>query len=190
MQIVLLERVEKLGKIGDVVNVKDGFARNFLLPRKKALRATKTNIARFEADRADLEARSQEQRALAQGVSTKLDGQSYVILCQAGESGQLYGSVAPRDIAAAIARDGYAVTRGDIRISTPIKTLGLHTVTVVLHSEVKASVVINVARSAEEAERQARGESLVDARDEVEEDTAAEADAAMFEQPPVEEEAE
>lgn len=189
MQIVLLERVEKLGKIGDVVNVKEGFARNFLLPRKKALRATKANIERFENERAALEARNQEQRALAQGVASDLEGRTYVILCQAGESGQLYGSVAPRDIAAAIAADGYAVTRGDIHLVTPIKTIGLHPVTVALHAEVKATVRVNVARSAEEAERQARGEIIVNAldqmEDEEEEDIAA--DQAMFETAPADE---
>lgn len=187
MQIVLLERVEKLGKIGDVVNVKDGFARNFLLPRKKALRATKANIERFEKERSALEARNQEQQALAQGVAGDLEGRTYVILCQAGESGQLYGSVAPRDIAAAIAADGYAVTRGDIKLATPIKTIGLHPVTVVLHAEVKTSITVNVARSAEEAERQARGEIIVntlDQLDEEEDEEEAAADQAMFEEAP------
>lgn len=185
MQIVLLERVDKLGKIGDVVKVKDGFARNYLLPRKKALRATKANIERFERERASLEARNQEQRALAEGVARDLGGKTYVILCQAGESGQLYGSVAPRDIAASIAKDGYAVERGDIHLATPIKAIGLHTVSVVLHAEVRTSVVVNVARSAEEAERQARGEIIVNTRDnaDVEEDED-EIDPALFEGEP------
>jgi len=158
MHVVLLERVEKLGKMGDVVKVKDGFARNFLLPRKKALRATEANIAHFEKERAQLEKRSDESKAKAQTLAGKLEGQSFVIIRQAGDSGQLYGSVSTRDIAEAINATGMSVARGDVQLAQPIKTLGLHTVAVVLHPEVKVSVVVNAARSQEEAERQARGE--------------------------------
>ncbi len=161
MQVVLLERVEKLGTIGDVVAVKDGFARNYLLPRHKALRATEANIARFERDRASLEARNAERKTVASEVGTSLDGQSVIIIRQAGDGGQLYGSVSPRDIAAAVAEKGYEVSRGDVQLDKPIKALGLHKVTIALHAEVKVTITVNAARSPEEAERQARGEVIV-----------------------------
>ena len=180
MEVVLLERVEKLGAIGDVIHVKDGFARNFLLPRKKALRATEANIARFEKERHVLEARNAEQKAAAATVGTSLDGQSVTIIRQAGESGQLYGSVSPRDIAAALAEKGFQVARSDVKLDKPIKALGLHTVAVALHAEVKVSVTVNVARSPEEAARQARGEVIVTGADAF--DVEAEAEA-LFDNP-------
>jgi large subunit ribosomal protein L9 len=158
MHVVLLERVEKLGKMGDVVKVKDGFARNFLLPRKKALRATEANIARFEKERTQLEQRSDEHKTAAKALAGKLEGQSFVVIRQAGDSGQLYGSVSTRDIAEAINATGMSIARGDVHLAHPIKTLGLHTISVVLHPEVKVSVTVNAARSPEEAARQARGE--------------------------------
>jgi large subunit ribosomal protein L9 len=161
MQVVLLERVEKLGQMGDIVKVKDGFARNFLLPRKKALRATKDNIARFEKEKAQLEARNLSQKADAESVSKKLDKQTFVILRQAGETGMLYGSVSTRDIAEAVTTGGVSVNRNQVILDKPMKTLGLHEVKVALHPEVRVSVTINVARTVEEAERQARGENVI-----------------------------
>lgn len=160
MQVILLERVPKLGQMGEVVRVRDGFARNFLLPRGKALRASKANREHFEAQRAQLEARNLERRAEAQTVAEKLDGQSFSIIRQAGETGVLYGSVASRDIAEIVTENGFTVARSQIDLNTPIKTLGLHKVVIALHPEVEVSVTINVARSAEEAERQARGEDV------------------------------
>lgn len=160
MQVVLLERVEKLGQMGDVVKVKDGFARNFLLPRKKALRATKENIARFESQRAQLEARNLELKKEAEAVKTKLDGQAFIILRQAGETGQLYGSVSTRDIAEALTNGGFTASRNQVSLDHPIKTIGLHDVRIVLHPEVSSTVTVNVARSEEEAARQAAGEDL------------------------------
>ena len=160
MQIVLLERVEKLGQIGDVVKVKDGFARNYLLPKKKALRATKANLAYFETQRVQLEARNLEQRKEAEQVSGKLKGKSFMLLRQAGDRGQLYGSVSPRDIADAITAGGFSVARTQVPIDRAIKTIGLHEVFVVLHPEVRVAITINVARTDDEAERQARGEDL------------------------------
>ena len=160
MHVILLERIAKLGQMGDVVRVKDGFARNFLLPRGKALRATEGNKKQFEGQRAQLEARNLELKGEAQKVADKLDGQTFIIIRQAGETGQLYGSVSTRDIAEAITTGGVSVNRNQVVLSTPIKALGLHTVPVQMHAEVSASVTINVARSAEEAERQAKGEEL------------------------------
>jgi len=160
MEVVLLERVEKLGQMGDVVSVKDGFARNFLLPQNKALRATKNNLARFEQDRAQLEARNLERRGEAEKVGEKLDNEQFVILRQAGESGQLYGSVSSRDIAVIVSENGFSVEKGQVTLDRPIKTLGLFPVRVSLHPEVTVSVTVNVARSEEEAERQARGEDV------------------------------
>lgn len=160
MEVILLERVEKLGAMGDVVKVKDGYARNFLLPLNKALRASAENKARFERDRAQLEARNAERRSSAAGVSSKLDGKSFVILRQAGESGQLYGSVSTRDIAEAASGEGAAVSRNQVLLDTPIKTIGMYSVRIALHPEVVVKVTVNVARSADEAEAQARGEVL------------------------------
>jgi large subunit ribosomal protein L9 len=160
MEVILLERVAKLGQMGERVRVKDGFARNFLLPRGKALRATEANAKRFETQRSQLEARNLELRSEAEGVSDRLDGQSFTIIRQAGETGQLYGSVSTRDIAEAITAGGFSASRNQINLTSPIKAIGLHSVPVQLHPEVIATVTINVARSPEEAERQARGEEL------------------------------
>ncbi len=173
MQVVLLERVEKLGQMGDVVKVKDGFARNFLLPRKKALRATKENMTRFESQRAQLEARNLELKSEAEQVKAKLDGQTFVILRQAGETGHLYGSVNARDIADAATTGGYSTNRNQVSLDHPIKTIGLHAVRVVLHPEVSSTISINVARSEEEAARQAAGEDLTRRTDEEEEEIEA-----------------
>jgi len=161
MEIILLERVAKLGQMGDVVRVKDGFARNFLLPRGKALRATAANRTRFDEQRAQLEARNLTAKSDAQQVADKLDGFSVVLIRQAGEMGQLYGSVSTRDLADALSSAGFSVARQQIVMNVPIKTIGLHTVPVHLHGEVEVTVTINVARSPEEAERQARGESVL-----------------------------
>ncbi len=161
MEVILLERVAKLGQMGEVVRVKDGFARNFLLPRGKALRANEANRKRFEGQRAQLEARNLEQKSEAGKVAEKLDGQSFVIIRQAGETGQLYGSVSTRDIAQTVAAGGFNVNRNQVHLSSPIKNLGLHVVPMHLHPEVEAKVTINVARSPEEAERQAKGEQII-----------------------------
>jgi large subunit ribosomal protein L9 len=160
MDVILLERVPKLGMLGQVVKVKDGYARNFLLRRGKALRATDANKAKFEADRANLEAKNAERRKGAESEAKGLDGKSFVIIRQAGESGQLYGSVSPRDIAEAASASGVAVERSHVLLDAPIKTIGLYTVTVAPHPEVEVKVTINVARSADEAAAQARGEVL------------------------------
>jgi large subunit ribosomal protein L9 len=160
MHVILLERIAKLGQMGDVVRVKNGFARNFLLPRNKALRATEGNKKQFEGQRATLEARNLELKSEAQTVADKLDGQTFIIIRQAGETGQLYGSVSTRDIAEAISAGGVSVNRNQVILSTPIKALGLHSLPVQMHAEVAATVTVNVARSAEEAERQAKGEEL------------------------------
>ena len=175
MQVVLLERVEKLGQMGDVVKVKDGFARNYLLPQKKALRATKANLAHFETQRAQLEARNLERRKEAQAVAEKLQGKTFVLLRQAGDRGQLYGSVSPRDIADAISAGGFTIARGQVPLDKPIKTIGLHPLAVVLHPEVRVTVTMNVARTEDEAERQARGEDVLAETPEEEEAAPAEA---------------
>ena len=161
MNIILLERVAKLGQMGEVVRVRDGYARNFLLPRGKALRATEANKKQFEGQRAQLEARNLERKSEAVTVGEKLAGQSFTIIRQAGDSGQLYGSVSTRDIAEAASAGGFSVERHQVILHTPIKTLGLHTTPVRLHPEVDVEIVVNVARSAEEAERQAKGEDAV-----------------------------
>jgi large subunit ribosomal protein L9 len=160
MEIILLERVDKLGHMGEVVKVKDGYARNFLLRQGKALRATDANKARYERDKAMLEAKSAERRKGAEGESAKLEGKSFIVLRQAGESGQLYGSVSTRDIAEAASTTGTAVNRNQVMLDAPIKTIGLYTVRIALHPEVIVSVTLNVARSQDEAEAQARGEVL------------------------------
>ena len=161
MKVVLLERVENLGAIGDVVSVKDGFARNFLLPRDKARRATSANLKAFEVERAAIEARNDKNKAEAQKVADKIDGQTYVMIRQAGETGQLYGSVAGRDVAEAVQAEGGKIERSQVVLNTAIKTLGVHEVQVRLHAEVSATVKINIARSADEAERQAKGEDVI-----------------------------
>lgn len=160
MEIILLERIAKLGQMGDVVRVRDGFARNFLLPAGKALRATDANKARFETDKAHLEARNLEARKEAEGVAEKLDGQGFVIIRSAGETGQLYGSAAARDIVEVVEAGGFSVARHQVRLDRPIKTIGLHDVQIDLHPEVSVSISLNVARSDDEAKRQARGEDL------------------------------
>ena len=170
MDVILLERVEKLGQMGDVVDVKPGYARNFLLPRGKALRANKANRERFENERAQLEARNLELRKEAEAVQTKLDGESVIVIRQASETGQLYGSVATRDIASGLTENGFTVERQQVSLQRPIKILGLHEVAIRLHPEVSATVTVNVARTEEEAGRQARGEDVtIDRTDEEEE---------------------
>ena len=160
MDVILLERIGKLGNMGEVVKVKDGYARNFLFPQHKALRATDANKAKFERDRGVLEAKSEERRKAAMGDSGKLEGKSFVILRQAGESGQLYGSVSTRDIAEAASTGGIQVSRNHVLLDTPIKTIGLYTVQIALHPELTIPVTINVARSQDEADAQSRGEVL------------------------------
>ena len=160
MQVILLERVEKLGQMGDVVKVKDGFARNFLLPKKKALRATKTNAAFFETQRAQLETRNLERKA---------EGQSFMLLRQAGDRGQLYGSVSPRDISEIVTNGGFTVDRTQIPLDKAIKTIGLFPIAIVLHPEVRVTVTVNVARTEDEAQRQARGEDVLSEKTEAEE---------------------
>lgn len=173
MDVILLERVAKLGQMGEVVRVRDGYARNFLLTQGKALRATKENRAKFDGMKAQLEARNLELRTEAEAVGAKLNGASVVLVRQAGESGQLYGSVSTRDLAEALTAAGYSVNRNQIVLNAPIKTIGLHTIPVVLHAEVEVTITANVARSAEEAERLARGEDLRTRRDEDEDADAA-----------------
>ena len=160
MDVILLERISKLGGMGEVVKVKNGYARNFLFPQHKALRATEANRAKFERDRAGLEAKNEERRKAAMGDSGKLEGKSFVILRQAGESGQLYGSVSTRDIAEAASTAGIAVSRNHVLLDTPIKTIGLYTVQIALHPELSVPVTLNVARSQDEADAQSRGEVL------------------------------
>jgi large subunit ribosomal protein L9 len=166
MEVILLERIGRLGQMGDVVNVKNGYARNFLLPQKKALRATKENLARFEKDRAQLEARNLELKKEADAVAAKLDGKSFIVIRQAGDTGQLYGSVTSRDIAEVVTAGGFSVDRRQIVLDRPIKTLGIHVITVALHPEVIVHVSLNVARTDDEAERQARGEDVTVVREE------------------------
>jgi large subunit ribosomal protein L9 len=161
MQVILLERVEKLGQMGDEVKVKDGFARNFLLPEKKALRATKANREYFQGQKSQLEARNLEQKKEAEVVGKKLDGKSFILIRQAGDRGQLYGSVSPRDISDAVSAGGITISRTQVPLDQAIKTIGLFTIGVRLHPEVRVKVTINVARSEDEAERQARGENVL-----------------------------
>lgn len=186
MEVILLERIGKLGQIGDVVRVKNGFARNFLFPHGKALRATKENRTRFEGMKAELEAKNAAKKGEAEGASKKLDGQSFVLLRQAGEGGQLYGSVSARDIAAEMSKQGFEIDRGQIVLNIPIKTIGLKNLEVALHPEVVTKIVVNVARSADEAARQARGEDLTVKRTDDEEQRAqARVDAdKMFDKEP------
>lgn len=160
MDVILLERIARLGQMGDTVSVKDGFARNFLFPQGKALRANEANKKKFENERAQLEARNLERKSEAQQVADKLDGKTFVVIRSAGETGQLYGSVSTRDIADVITADGFSIIRTQVELNHPIKSIGLHNVAVNLHPEVQVNVTINIARSAEEAERQAAGEDL------------------------------
>ena len=184
MEVILLERVGKLGQMGEVVRVKDGFARNFLLPQGKALRATKDNRTKFEGMKVQLEARNLELKSEADGIAGKLNGKSFVVQRQASESGLLFGSVSARDIAAILAGGGFTVTRDQVALHAPIKMIGMHTVPVALHPEVEVTITMNVARNADEAERQARGEDVTQRRERGEEEViAAEAAAAFFEKP-------
>lgn len=181
MKVILLERVERLGVLGDVVNVKDGFARNFLLPRSKALRATSANMKVFEGQRADIEARNLKARDAASASGEKLDGTSYILIRQAGETGQLYGSVSGRDVADIVNAEGGKIDRSMVVLDKPIKTLGVHPVKVKLHAEVLVTVNINIARSQDEAERQARGENVIASQFEDDARLDAEAAADMLE---------
>lgn len=160
MKVILLERVAKLGQMGDVVDVKSGFARNFLLPQHKALSASAANIANFESQKTQLEARNLETKTEAEALAAKLDGQQFVVIRSASDSGSLYGSVTPRDAADLATEEGFTVDRKQVVLTAPIKFLGLHSVSVVLHPEVSANIELNVARSAEEAELQASGKSI------------------------------
>ena len=181
MEVILLERVAKLGQMGETVRVRDGYARNFLLPRGKALRATENNKKHFEQQRAQLEARNLERRTEAQAVAEKLNGQSFVVLRQSGETGVLYGSVSTRDLAEIMTQNGFTVDRNQIVLNQPIKTIGLHNVPVSLHPEVEVQVTINVARSPEEAERQARGEAVTTREETNLDDLGLEVGAALAE---------
>jgi large subunit ribosomal protein L9 len=163
MEVILLERIARLGQMGDVVKVKDGFARNFLLPKGKALRANETNKKRFETERVQLEARNLERKSEAQQIADRLDGKNFVVVRSAGETGQLYGSVSTRDISEILTAEGFSVSRNQVELNHPIKTIGLTNVAIALHPEVEVTVTLNIARSSEEAERQARGETLTTA---------------------------
>ncbi|MEM8656473.1 MAG: 50S ribosomal protein L9, partial [Pseudomonadota bacterium] len=176
MEVVLLERIAKLGQMGDVVNVKQGYARNFLLPQGKALRANPGNLARFEAERAQLEARNLESKKEAQALADRLDGQQFVVIRSASDAGALYGSVTPRDIAEAATDGGFSIDKAQVRLDKPVKELGLQDVLIVLHPEVDATISLNVARSTEEAELQASGKSIQDLQAEA--DAEAEFDIA------------
>ncbi|EJF80722.1 50S ribosomal protein L9 [Bartonella sp. DB5-6] len=163
MDIILLERIPRLGQMGDIVSVKDGYARNFLLPQGKALRANEANKKHFEIQRSQLEARNLERKSEAQKIAEKLDNKSFIAIRSAGETGQLYGSVSTRDISEIITVEGFSIGRNQVELNHPIKTIGLHTITLTLHPEVQVSVIINVARSVNEAQRQAEGETLISA---------------------------
>jgi large subunit ribosomal protein L9 len=160
MDVILLERIARLGQMGDTVKVKDGFARNFLLPQGKALRANKANKERFEAERSQLEARNNERKAEAQTIADQLEGKTFIVVRSAGETGQMYGSVAARDVVEILAAEGFTIGRNQVELNTPIKTIGLHDVKLALHAEVEVTIGFNVARSTDEAERQAKGEKL------------------------------
>jgi len=173
MQVILLERIGRLGQMGDIVTVKDGYARNFLLPQGKALRATEANRKQFESQRSQLEARDLERKSEAEGVAGKLNGKSFIVIRQAGDNGQLYGSVSTRDIAEAVTEGGFSIERQQVQLDRPIKALGLHEVRISLHGDVVPHILVNVARSAEEAARQARGEDVTRTLTEEEEDAEA-----------------
>ena len=163
MEVILLERVAKLGQMGETVKVRDGYARNFLLPHGMALRANEANKKRFEAQRADLEARNLERKSEAESVAEKLAGKSFIVVRSAGETGQLYGSVAARDVVEILSAEGFNISRNQVVLNAPIKTVGVHEVEIHLHAEVEISIELNVARTTEEAERQAKGEDLTSA---------------------------
>ena len=160
MEVILLERISRLGQMGDTVKVRDGFARNFLLPQGKALRANEANKKKFEGQRAQREARNLERKSEAQAVAEKLDGQSFIVVRSAGETGQLYGSVSTRDISELLTEEGFTVGRNQVELNNPIKAIGLTNVVIALHPEVEVTITLNIARSADEAERQAKGEKL------------------------------
>ena len=185
MEVILLERIAKLGQMGETVRVKDGFARNFLLPSGKALRATSENKARFETMKSQLEVRNLERRSEAEKVSAKLDGQKVIVLRQAAETGQLYGSVTTRDIAGLLTGAGFTVDRNQIELNAPLKMIGVHAVPVSLHPDVTVTVTVNIARNGDEAERQARGEDVTVRREAEETEFDAE---AVFERQPEQEE--
>ena len=163
MEVILLERISRLGQMGDVVKVKDGFARNFLLPQGKALRANDANRKKFEGQRTQLEARNLERKSEAQQIADRLDGKSFIVVRSAGETGQLYGSVSTRDISDLLTAEGFTVARNQVELNQPIKAIGLTNVAIALHPEVEVTVTLNIARSSEEAERQAKGETLTTA---------------------------
>ncbi|MGE4218764.1 MAG: 50S ribosomal protein L9, partial [Alphaproteobacteria bacterium] len=192
MELILLERIEKLGQMGDVVRVRPGFARNYLLPQHKALRATKENMAFFEGQRQHLEAENLKRRDEAQAVAGKLDGLKVVLIRSAGESGQLYGSVTARDIAQAVTESGFKIDRSQVLLDRPLKALGLHDYGVRLHPEVSVTVTVNVARSQDEAELQAQlGRAVVGREEEDEDEDEALAEAeSHFDAPESEAEAE
>jgi large subunit ribosomal protein L9 len=177
VELILLERVEKLGQMGQLVKVRPGFARNYLLPQKKALRATKENLAYFESQRTQLEANNLQRKAEASEIGGKLEGLTVVIVRQAGESGQLYGSVSARDIADAVTEAGFTIEKRQVLLERPIKTLGLHSLKIVLHPEVSVTITANVAQSAEQAKMQARGIDPLRLREEDEEEEQTEAAA-------------
>jgi large subunit ribosomal protein L9 len=181
VELILLERVEKLGQMGQLVKVKPGYARNYLLPQKKALRATRENLSYFESRRAQLEATNLQRRSEATEIGGKLEGLSVIVIRQAGESGQLYGSVSARDIADAVTQAGFTIEKQQVVLERPIKSLGVHPVRLVLHPEVSVTVTANVAQSAEEAEMQAKGIDPLRRRDEEEEEEAARGEAAAAE---------
>ena len=186
MDVILLERIARLGQMGDTVKVRDGYARNYLLPTGRALRANEANRAKFESQKTQLVQRNEERKAEAQEVATTLEGRSFVAVRSAGETGQLYGSVSTRDIADLLAADGFKVGRNEIDLRQPIKAIGLHPISIALHPEVAVTITVNVARSPDEAERQSRGEDLtsadaiygMDEEDEIDEDEDAEGEAS------------
>lgn len=203
MEVILLERVARLGNLGETVTVKDGYARNYLLPQGKALRSNKANLAKFEADRSELEARNLSQKSDAEGQAILLDGKSFITIRQASDAGHLYGSVSTRDIAALLKETGVEVTRTQVHLNAPIKALGLCEVTIALHPEVGSKIIVNVARSEDEAEMQARGEDVTQRDDDLDDDEgldaeevfedadlAAEAEAELAEDDAADEEAE
>jgi large subunit ribosomal protein L9 len=163
MEVILLERISRLGQMGETVKVKDGFARNFLLPQGKALRANEANKKKFEGQRAQLETRNLERKAEAQQIADLLDGKSFIVVRSAGETGQLYGSVSTRDISEIVTAEGFSVSRNQVELNQPIKTIGLTNVAIALHPEVEVTITLNIARTADEAERQAKGETLTTA---------------------------
>jgi len=185
MDVILLERIAKLGQMGETVKVRDGYARNFLLPQGKALRANAANKTRFEAERVVLEARNLERKSEAEQVAEKLNGKTFVVVRSAGETGQLYGSVAARDVIQVLADNGFTIGRSQVDMNNPVKTIGLHDVPLVLHAEVHVTVTFNVARSADEAERQSKGEDLssADAIYGIDEEAVAEAAEAAENDP-------